>query len=475
MKKIRLIILAIILAFILFIPNVYAGNLDISASTKTITNGQTVNITVKVSGLAGKFKISSSNGNILAGGDNGIWIENQSKTFKFTAKGVGTATVTVTPINVGDLDDNSKYTASKSVTINVVKPREKSTNNNLKSLSVEGYSLSPTFDKNILEYTVNLESNVEKIKINASKEDYYASVNGIGEKEVQEGDNKFQITVTSETGKTKTYTVNAIVKDSNPIIKVIDGKKYTIVKRGSALEKPDLFEETVVTIQEIEIPAFYNNITKITLVGLKDEEGIIYLYQYDRETDTYQKYDFLTSQSKTIILESSKEKIDGYRKKLVTIDGKEYTVYQSELDSNYFLIYGIDIVTGNRDWYLYHIKEQTLQRYMSDIIGNMKRDFSQNIQQYKIALFGMAGLVLFLLMIIIIQITSKSKLRKKFLKKIQQLKEENNKSTELEKKKLNTKNKLEVMNRKNKEHESATKKTSQEDKIVKKEKDLPEA
>ena len=47
-----------------------------------------------------------------------------------------------------------------------------------------------------------------------------------------------------------------ILKESvyKPIIKTINGKDYTVVKRESALTKPENFEATKVIINEIEIP-----------------------------------------------------------------------------------------------------------------------------------------------------------------------------------------------------------------------------
>lgn len=425
-------LLIIMISFIAFIPTAYAGSLSVSTSSKSVTIGGSVTITVKATGLAGKFKISSSDGSVLAGGNNGIWIENQSKTFKFTAKKVGTANIVVTPITVGDLDNNGKYTTSKSVTINVVKPREKSTNNNLKSLSVEGYTLSPTFNKNTLEYTVNLDSNVETIKINATKEDSYASLLGTGEKQVQEGDNKFEIKVTSETGSSKVYTVNAIVKDSNPIVKKIDGKNYTVIKRTSTLKQPDFFEPTTVTINELEIPAFYNEVTNTTLIGVKDEEGNTYLYKYDKKTADLSKYESLTSTSKTIIFENTKEEVEGYTETKVTIDNNEYNAYQHKDNKDYVLIYGMDIETGEKNWYLYNIKEKSLQTYMSDIVDNLSADFNKIIDEYKVVLLGMAGLSLLLLLIVVIQIISKNKMKKKLLKELQQKQEKMNKKTNQE-------------------------------------------
>ena len=418
MKRKLLNLLIIFVSLFTFLPNVDAASLSISASSKSVVTGGTVTVTVKASGLAGKFSVTSSNGSVLSGGTGSVWLENESKTYKFDAKNIGSATITVKTLDVAD-SSGKAYSKSQSVTINVVKPREKSTNNNLKSLSVDGYSISPSFNKNTLEYTVNLESNVEKIKINATKEDGYASVSGTGEKEVQEGDNKFEITVTSETGKSKVYTLNAVVKDSNPIIKEIDGKNYTIIKRASTLTKPELFDEKIVTINETEIPAFYNEITRITLVGLKDEQGTIYLFKYDSEKDSYSKYESLSSVSKTIIFENTDEVIAGYEKNNVTIDNKEYTGYQTNKNKDYILVYGMDIETGNKDWYLYNIKEKTIQTYMRDIIDSMQDDFDKKIEEYKIVLLGMAGLSLLLLLIIIIQIISKNKMKKKLLKKLQ--------------------------------------------------------
>lgn len=422
MKRIITRLFIIVFTFFSFITNVDAASLSISANTKSVVTGGSVTITVKANGLAGKFSITSSNSSVLSGGTNSVWIENETKTYKFSAKDIGSATIKVTPIDVSDTDGNV-FKTSKSVTVSVVKPREKSTNNNLKSLSVEGYSISPSFNKDTLEYTVNLESNVEKIKINATKEDGYASLSGTGEKEVQEGDNKIEIVVTSETGKSKVYTINAIVKDSNPIIKEINGKEYTVIKRASAITKPDTFEETKVVINEIEIPAFYNEKTNITLIGLKNTEGNIYLYQYNPEKDSYVKYETLTSISQTVIFENTDEKIDGYDLTTVTINEKEYDVYKNKNNKDYVLIYGMSLETGQKNWYLYNIKEQSIQIYIKDLINNMETSFNKTIEEYKMAIIAMAGLSLLLLIIIIIQIASKNKMKKKLLRKLKSQKE----------------------------------------------------
>ena len=461
MKRKLLSFLVLLITFFSFLIDVNAASLSISTNTNSVVTGGSVTVTIKANGLIGKFSITSSNGNVLSGGTSSVWLENETKTYKFSAKSIGSGTITVKALDVSDTSGNS-FSGSKSVTINVVKPREKSTNNNLKSLSIDGYELSPTFNKNTLEYTVNLESSVEKIKINATKEDGYASLSGTGEKEVQEGDNKFEITVTSETGVSKIYTVNAVVKDSNPIVKEINGKSYTIIKRASALTKPESFDETTVTINETEIPAFYNEVTKITLVGMKDETGTIYLYRYDSTTDSYQKYESLTSTSKTIIFENSDEVIANYEKTTVTINEVEYNVYQNNLNKDYVLIYGIDLVTAEKNWYLYNVKEQTIQSYMSDIIDNMQNDFDKKLEEYKIVLLGMAGLSLLLLLIIIIQIVFKNKMKKKLLQRLQTKKE----TIEPISKEVKSETKLEIKEKKQEETKDNKETDKSEEKIV---------
>ena len=472
MKKIRISILLMMLLFPVMNVNA-AGTASITANS-SVTNGNNVTATVTLKNMAAwNIQISgtgATNGcSVKQVGDSGNG-QDTTKSFTLTCKATKIGTITFSYNGDITSSDGTNRTVSGSKTVNVVKPRDKSNNNNLSGLSVDGYSLSPEFNKEILEYTVILESNIEKININANKEDNYASISGTGEKEVQEGNNKFEIIVTSETGKSKTYTINAIVEDSNPIEKVIDGKRYTIVKRSSALVKPEFFEETTVIIQEIEIPAFYNETTKITLVGLKDQEGNIYLYRYDLGIETYQKFESLTSTSKTIIFENSKEGVDGYTKTTVTIDNQEYTAYQSKINKDYLLIYGVDIETGNRGWYLYHAKEQTIQTYMSDIIKSMNNDFNKRLQEYKIVLLGMSGLSLFLLFIMILQIISKNKLNKKYIKIMQtkkEIKEDKEKLEENQKEIMeqeeNTENKTETEVKKN----TSKKNTSQANKTKK--------
>ncbi len=90
----------------------------------------------------------------------------------------------------------------------------KSNNNYLSSLSVEGYELSPQFDKQTLEYTLNKKIKESVINIKAIADDSKATVIGTGNIKINKNQNKFRIDVTAESGTVRTYIIK-ITQDDN--------------------------------------------------------------------------------------------------------------------------------------------------------------------------------------------------------------------------------------------------------------------
>lgn len=76
--------------------------------------------------------------------------------------------------------------------------------NTLDTLTVEGATIN--FNKDTINYDV--EVNVDKTTISATKTDERATVTGEGEKTLKYGGNTFVITVTAEDGSKKEYTLN---------------------------------------------------------------------------------------------------------------------------------------------------------------------------------------------------------------------------------------------------------------------------
>lgn len=95
--------------------------------------------------------------------------------------------------------------------------RKANSNNYLQSLEVEGYNLTPAFDKQTLSYSLTVASTVDTIKINALAEVSTSTVIGTGEFTITTGVNNFNIDVTSENGESKTYVIviNKEASDNN--------------------------------------------------------------------------------------------------------------------------------------------------------------------------------------------------------------------------------------------------------------------
>lgn len=446
MKRRFLNIIFVLTIIVFSVTGVSAAGLSVTAGSKSVVVGNTVKVTVNANGIAGKFSVKSSNSDVLSGGTSSEWLENQSKTYTFSAKKIGSTTIVVTPINAAYSDGSGKVTGSKSITINVVKPREKSTNNNLSKLEVEGYKLSPDFNKDTLEYTVNIESNIESIKINAKTEDNYATVVGNGTKEIDEGSNKFDIKVTSETGKEKVYTLNVVVKDTNPIVKTIDNKEYNVVKRAKSLTLPDglnkdLFKLSTIKLDDVEIPAYVSEELELTLIGLKDKDGNIYLFKVVNNSIT-EKYEIFNSNKITVIFSEPKEVLTGYSKTTVLVNSKEYTAYKND---NTILIYGTNVETNESNWYKVDEKEGTIQLYDNSLVDKLnakEKEFNDTLSQYKMVILGVTALSLILLIIIIILSITKTKKKKVVTKPVikQDVKVENKETVkEAEKEEIATK------------------------------------
>ena len=405
MKKIIYFICAVF-SFVFIMPYAYAATSAISAA-KQVEVGHSVKATVTVNAAAWDIKVNgtgNTNGcstHDANASDSGKNIK-KSITVSCTANSTGIIKVSYS----GDITDANGSTkdVSGSVTINVVAARPKSSNNYLKSLSVEGAVITPEFNKDTLEYSVVLEPGTEKAVINAEKEDGYASVSGTGEKDVVEGDNRFEVVVTSETGSSRTYIVNISVKEFSPIIVNIGNKQYTVVRKIQDITKPENYEETTVQIGEDTVVAFKNeNIGKL-LVVLKDEEGKTYLFEY--KDGKYIKYTEIKSSALTISIEKMDSKLlpKGYQKYSAVINDEEVEVYKCSKDSSFALVYGLNVVTGKKDLYQIDLKNNTVQLYNSEADERIESNSKTSLM-----IFAIAGGVIFLEFLVILALRKKNK------------------------------------------------------------------
>lgn len=117
-------------------------------------------------------------------------------------------------------EEVSKKEADKSNKIAVEKAVDttksnKSSNNYLKNISTSLGTLSPAFNRSQTSYILSFPydfdyKTLEKISINAVKEDTKEKIEGTGVKEVKVGTNVYNLVVTAENGETRTYAIKLI-------------------------------------------------------------------------------------------------------------------------------------------------------------------------------------------------------------------------------------------------------------------------
>ena len=429
MKKIKYFIFSLVV-MIVGLGMVNAASLSVTANRTTVVVGNTVTVTVNASGAAGWEYCLKYDTNVFTlvsatsdtGGTcvrTGSSLMGYSKvTYKLKAKKSGSSTVTLK--NAAMYDDLGKQV---NTTVGAVTLRAKtqaeieasySTNANLSSLRVVDYVMTPEFNKNTLEYNLEVENEVEKVTIKASKADSSASVSGTGEKELTEGLNKFNIVVTAEKGIKKTYVINISRKELNPIHVDVDGFDYTIVRKADALEAPIYYSSTEIEVEGEMVPAFKSDITGYTLVGLKDEDGNVDLY---RRTDNgYKLYNQIGTEGVMFIPLDATTLLKGYEQvKNIKINDITVKTYTNDTKSNYVMAYGMNAATGKVDWYRYDTIEKSFQRYEEEIVEEENNDI------YFLLTIVFAGVSALSILLVIILGVNNSKVRKKNAKLITML------------------------------------------------------
>ncbi len=459
MKKKLLLITALLLTPLLKVKAA-SGLIDIYASNKNPTVGSTITVTAysscstsifaydyTITYDTSKLSLISSSGNcsgLYCVGSITSGKGTDTFTFKVIASGSSTVSVkaagmiaedessvkpsispvTITGKSASSGSNNNSNSNSSSSNNNSSSNKTFSTNNNLKSLSVEGQKLDKDFNKDTLEYKLSLDSKTEKIKINAEAEDDKAKIEGTGEFELDYGENKFEIIVTSEKGTTKKYTIIATIEDKNPINITINKTAYTIVKKASLL-KEDNYEAKTITINNQEIPALYNKTTNLTLVGLKNTKtNKIKLYIYNEKNNTY--YQYSNIKIGNLSLTPLDKKPNNNYKKLttITIIEDKAQIYKINKTSKFGMFYAKNNNTGKNAWYIYDEQDQTIQRYNKEELNTL----NTKLNNTKTILLSLASSSLLFAILFIISLTNNIKIKSKTNKK-DKTQEEKKKST----------------------------------------------
>ena len=177
-------------------------------------------------------------------------------------------------------------------------PKSGDTNNNLASLVVENYELSPAFDEDILEYEVFVPLGLDKVNVSAVTSSSKATLSGTGEYELTEDETDITIIVTNEVSEEKKYIItikkidislsvddiisnaglnkveNYITKINNKTLAntiknslISEGATKVIITNAEGIEIKD--QDILATDYKLEITA--NEETKIYILSVKGD------------------------------------------------------------------------------------------------------------------------------------------------------------------------------------------------------------
>lgn len=123
----------------------------------------------------------------------------------------------------------------------------KSSNNYLANLEVEGYTITPKFDKQTINYSIEEDITESVITIKASPEDDRAEVTGTGKIELQSGENTLRINVKAENSIERTYFIklNKKVQKEQPKLTQLKIKGITENGEKEEIEISPVFSKDV--------------------------------------------------------------------------------------------------------------------------------------------------------------------------------------------------------------------------------------
>lgn len=112
-------------------------------------------------------------------------------------------------------------------------------NNLLKSLSISGQKVTPSFDKYTQSYTLTVDNNISSVTVNATALSKKTKISGTGNKSLKIGKNTLNINVTAASGAVRTYKITVTRKEASKGLQLgdVDGdKSITVVDALTVLK-----------------------------------------------------------------------------------------------------------------------------------------------------------------------------------------------------------------------------------------------
>ena len=293
MKKVKFLLVSLISIFA-FSINVFAASGSLGVSSSNVYVGDSFTVTANVSSAAAWNIHVSANGPVSSCSINQADVTadamDTNKTFSATCTATGTGTITITLS--GDVTSASDGNAvnvsgSRSVTVSA-KPTppsnnnnnnnnnqttdNRSKNNNIKELSIEGYNLTKVDNNN---YTLSVPNDVTSINVKATAEDLKSKVTGTGNHDINVGENNIEVIVTAENGSQNKLTIKVTRKDGYDLEDLDSVLKNNKIDDINITIKSD----TKITVQDLEKIKSSSKTVKFNYYN--DDKSLVYSWIVD--------------------------------------------------------------------------------------------------------------------------------------------------------------------------------------------------
>ena len=451
-KRYKIFLLVIFLFVKLDIVNAsVSASISVSTTSTVVGNSGKATLTINGNGehigqIYGTFSCEGLGNKDLTFtvSDSDSAPTTRSYIIDWVAKSVGTYTCSVSGVQVGVLEhpeDGLKSVSAGSKKISVIgssgnnsnsgssgnsgnhqssggttaDKKEYDSNNDLKSLVIEGYELNPSFKKDTLEYKLDVDESVEKLNVKASASSDKATVTGIGEVNLTPGENTIQVKVEAENGNEKVYKIVVSVKDQHPIKVTIDGKEYTVVKKNNdIIKKLEYYDVKVIKIDDQDVVSYVNPKTKVRLVILKDSDNQVGFYIYNDQSKKYSKYREITAGGVTLQLLNAPSNLQYFKKYQININDEVVDIYKVKKSHHVGLIYGTNVKNGNTGYYVFDNDEDTLSRYYDEEVKVINSKFLDFKNQAMIFMGVVSGIVIVGIAVSICKAIKRKRRKKRF-------------------------------------------------------------
>ena len=400
MKKIISLVAALILAVscMSMLTVSAAGKSTIHFSSNSITVGDTLTVTVKVSADEAMYGVEFAlnydpsvlefvSGDSCSGGAGVISVAasadstSRSLTYTFKALKAGSCSISTADLIYIPVSEVAVSVADQGASV-TVKDASLSDNANLKSLSISEGSLSPSFSASKTSYTVSVGRSVTDCKIYATAADSGATVQVSGGSDLKIGKNDCTVTVTAPSGTQKTYkiVITRLETDtssdtssdtestvSGTLDTEIDGTVYTVAQNIDSVALPNGFSAKKVLYNDIEVAVAEDANGEYTIyyLGTSDSDQLV-PYTLNTKTNVFEKLQYFKQAEFFYIFAEIPEGYDmpdGYYATNTQISDFNVSCYSSsnpELASFYYIY----CFTGeDYGFYRYDSLENVLQRY----------------------------------------------------------------------------------------------------------------